>query len=114
NTVDIVGGYEYSKFKTKLLMARGIDFFTDAYTFNSLNAAVTRTDSSDAKESRLASFFGRANVGFNDRYFLTGVLRYDGSSRFAVGHKWALFPALSGSWNLKQEGFMGGGPFSDL
>jgi iron complex outermembrane receptor protein len=53
-------------------------------------------------------------VGFNERFFLTGVLRYDGSSRFAEGQKWALFPALSGSWNLKQESFMQGGAFSDF
>ena len=114
NTLDLVGGYEYSKFKTNWVMGQGKDFFTDAYGFNSLDAAVTRTTASSAAESRLAAFFGRANVGFRDRYFLTGVLRYDGSSRFAVGHKWALFPALSGSWNLKREGFMQGGPFSDL
>src|SRR2546426_315584 len=114
NSLNVVGGYEYSKFSTNLLVALGKDFFTDAFGFNGLSAAVTRIDSSDAKKSRLASFFGRANIGFNDRYFFTGVLRYDGSSRFALGHKWALFPALSGSWNLKQEGFMQGGPFSEL
>ncbi len=113
-SLDVVGGYEYSKFKTNYVQAVGKGFFTDAYGFNSLNAALTRTDSSYASESRLASFFGRANVGFKDRYFLTGVLRYDGSSKFAPGHKWGLFPALSASWRLSQEGFMAGGPFSDL
>src|SRR6266446_4746379 len=113
-SLNVVGGYEYSKFKTNWVLGKGVGFFTDAFSFNSLDAADTRTSASNATESRLASFFGRANVGFNDRYFFTGVLRYDGSSRFAVGHKWALFPALSGSWNLKQEGFMQGGPFSEL
>ncbi|OLD89203.1 MAG: hypothetical protein AUG85_02315, partial [Gemmatimonadetes bacterium 13_1_20CM_4_66_11] len=114
NSLDLVGGYEYSKFKTNWVMGQGKDFFTDAYGFNSLAAATTRTTASSAAESRLASFFGRASIGLNNRFFLTGVTRYDGSSRFAAGHKWALFPALSGSWNLKQEGFMQGGPFSEL
>ena len=114
NSLDFVGGYEYSKFKTNWVMGQGKDFFTDAYGFNSLAAAVTRTTASSAAESRLASFFGRASIGFNNRFFVTGVTRYDGSSRFAAGHKWALFPAVSGSWNLKQEGFMQGGPFSEL
>src|SRR5882762_9700418 len=113
-SLNVVGGYEFSKFKTNWVLGKGVGFFTDRLSFNSLDAAATRTTSSNATESRLASFFGRANVGFNDRYFFTGVLRYDGSSRFAAGHKWALFPALSGSWNLKQEGFMQGGPFSEL
>jgi len=114
NSLNIVGGYEYSKFKTDWVLGKGIGFFTDAYGFNALDAATTRTTASSAAESRLASFFGRANVGFNDRFFLTGVLRYDGSSRFSAGNKWALFPGVSGSWNLKQEGFMQGGPFSQF
>jgi TonB-dependent starch-binding outer membrane protein SusC len=114
NTLNVVGGYEYSKFKTNWVMGRGIGFFTDAYGFHSLDAAVTKSTASTASEARLASFFGRANVGFNERFFLTGVLRYDGSSRFSEGNKWALFPALSASWNLMQEGFMDGGTFSEF
>jgi iron complex outermembrane receptor protein len=96
------------------VQAEGIGFFSDAFGINDLNPATTRTSSSNLDKSVLASFFGRANVGFNDRVFVTGVLRYDGSSKFAVGHKWALFPALSASWRLSQESFMAGGPFSDL
>jgi iron complex outermembrane receptor protein len=111
---DVVGGYEYSKFRTNLFMAQGIGYFTDAFSFNKLDAAVTRNDSSDAAESRLVSFLSRANYGYKDRFFVTGVLRYDGSSRFAEGHKWALFPGLSASWHLSQEEFMRGSPFSDL
>lgn len=112
NTIDFVGGYEYSKFDDNSVTATGIGFFTDAFTFNNLNAAVTRTDFSDAEESRLASFFGRANVGYHDEIYVTGVLRYDGSSKFATGHKWAAFPGLSASWNLKQK--MQNTPFSDF
>ena len=114
HSLNVVGGYEYSKFTTNYVLGKGIGFFTDAYSFNALDAANSRTTASNATESRLASFFGRANLGLNDRFFVTGVMRYDGSSRFAAGHKWALFPGLSASWNLKQQGFMQGGPFSQF
>ena len=114
NSLDVVGGYEYSKFRSNWVQAEGIGFFTDTYGFNNLSAATTRNASDSTYEFRLASFFGRANVGFKDRYFVTGVVRYDGSSKFAVGHKWGLFPALSASWRLSQEKFLQGGPFSDL
>jgi len=114
NSLDWVGGYEYSKFQTSSITAQGIGFFTDAFSFNNLNAATTRTTFSDATEARLASFFTRANFGLNDRFYVTGVLRYDGSSRFATGHKWAAFPGLSGSWHLSKESFLQNGPFSDL
>ena len=113
-SLDVVGGYEYSKFKSNWVQAEGIGFFTDTYGFNNLSAATTRNASDSAYEFKLASVFGRANVGFKDRYFLTGVVRYDGSSKFAVGHKWGLFPAISASWRLSQEKFLQGGPFSDL
>jgi TonB-dependent starch-binding outer membrane protein SusC len=114
HSFDVVGGYEYTKFKSNLVMARGIGFFTDAFGFNKLDAAVTRTDSSWAEDWRLVSFFSRANYGYKDRFFLTGVLRYDGSSRFAVGHRWGVFPGLSASWHLSQEEFLRNSPFSDL
>ena len=63
-------------------------------------------------ESKLVSFFGRANYGFANKYFLTGVLRYDGSSRLAEGNKWSTFPALSASWRLSEEGFMQNRPLA--
>ena len=113
-SLDVVGGYEYSKFRSNWVQAEGIGFFTDTYGFNNLSAATTRNASDSSYEFKLASVFGRANVGFKDRYFLTGVVRYDGSSKFAVGHKWGVFPAISGSWRLSQEKFLQGGPFSDL
>jgi TonB-linked SusC/RagA family outer membrane protein len=114
HSIDVVGGYEYSKFTKKLVMGQGIGYVTDALMFNSLDAAATLRDSSEADQSRLVSFLSRANYGYKDRFFVTGVLRYDGSSKFAEGHKWALFPGLSASWHLSQEGFMRSGPFSDL
>src|SRR5207302_5437401 len=89
NSLDVVGGYEYSKFNSDGFQAQGIGFFTDATTFQNLGAANTRSISSSSSQSVLASFFTRANYGFKDKYFITGVLRYDGSSKFAAGHKWA-------------------------
>ena len=114
HSLDVVGGYEYSKFTKNVAMGQGIGFVTDALLFNSLDAAATLRDSSYANESRLVSFLSRANYGFRDRFFVTGVLRYDGSSKFAEGHQWALFPGLSASWHLTQQEFLRGGPFSDL
>jgi len=113
HSLDVVGGYEYSKFTKNVAMGQGIGFVTDALKYNALDAAGTLRDSTDASESRLVSFLSRANYGYKDRFFVTGVLRYDGSSKFAEGHKWALFPGLSASWHLTQGGVVSG-PFSDL
>ena len=112
--LDIVGGYEYTNFKSSLFMGEGTGFFTDAFKYNNLGAATSRTDSSWAEEWKLASFFTRANVGIGDRFFLTGILRYDGSSRWSEGNQWGVFPGLSASWNLSNEGFASSLPFSEL
>jgi iron complex outermembrane receptor protein len=66
------------------------------------------------EQSRLVSFFSRANYSYKDRYFLTGVIRRDGSSRFGAGNKWAVFPAFSAGWKISDESWMQGKGFSNL
>jgi TonB-linked SusC/RagA family outer membrane protein len=114
--VDAVAGYEYSEYENDEFWIDVRNFLTDAFSFNNIGAsnAQTRNTFSWAEDSRLVSFFGRANYSFRDRYFLTGVLRRDGSSRFGEGNKWAVFPAVSASWRISKEPFMSGLPFSDL
>lgn len=54
----------------------------------------------------LASFMGRFNYAFKDKYLATVSARYDGSSRLAEGHKWVLFPSVALAWRIKSEPFM--------
>jgi iron complex outermembrane receptor protein len=58
------------------------------------------------EDSRLVSFFGRANYSFDETYYITGVLRRDGASQFGAGNKWALFPAVSASWRVSKGDFL--------
>ena len=113
--IEVVGGYEYNDYSRGGFGAEGRDFVTDAFNFHNLGggAQLVRPFSWH-EDSRLVSFFSRANYSLNDRYYLTGVVRYDGSSRFGAGNKWALFPAISGSWRISEEDFLRDGPFSDL
>lgn len=57
------------------------------------------------KES-LASFFGRVNYDYDNKYMATAVLRIDGSSKFARGHRWGYFPSVSVGWAISEEAFM--------
>ncbi|MDD2595189.1 MAG: TonB-dependent receptor [Bacteroidales bacterium] len=56
-------------------------------------------------ENFLVSFFGRLNYNYDERYFLTATVRYDGTSRFA-NNKWGFFPSAAFAWNVKNEGFL--------
>lgn len=108
HSLDMVGGYEYEKYNTEEFVAEGKGYVSDAFSFNNLaGASVLVPPTSFLEERKYVSFFGRANYGFKDRYFLTGVLRYDGASQFGTGHKWGLFPALSASWHVHQGGSTG-------
>ena len=54
----------------------------------------------------LQSFFGRLNYNFKERYLFEANVRFDGSSRFAKGNRWGIFPSFSGAWRLTEEPFM--------
>lgn len=53
----------------------------------------------------LMSFLGRINYNLKDKYFLSGTIRRDGSSRFGPGNKWGVFPSVSAGWQVSDEEF---------
>lgn len=56
--------------------------------------------------SSLLSFFGNVNYNYKQKYYVSGILRRDGSSRFSDGHKWGTFYSVSAGWNLDSEDFI--------
>jgi len=54
----------------------------------------------------LASYFGRVNYDYANKYMLEGVLRFDGSSKFGPDDRWGTFPAVSVGWVISREDFM--------
>lgn len=57
-------------------------------------------------EGGLASFFGRVNYNFKEKYMASVVMRADGSSNFKRGHRWGYFPSVSAGWVITNEDFM--------
>ena len=71
--------------------------------------------SSNYVKWQLASFMGRINYSYKDRYLLTASARYDGSSRLSPGNKWVMFPSAALAWRINEEEFMKGtSTFSNL
>ena len=72
---------------------RGLEGYRNTFPNNYLyelgsGDKATATNNSSLEEYALLSFFGRINYSLKDRYLLEANLRYDGSSRFADGHRW--------------------------
>ena len=55
---------------------------------------------------RMASYFGRLNYAFADKYLFEMNLRADASSRFKRGNRWGVFPGFSAGWRLSEESFI--------
>ena len=57
-------------------------------------------------KTSLASYFGRLDYNFDERYMIQFTLRRDGSSVFGTNNKWATFPAVSLGWNVLNEPYL--------
>ncbi len=101
-----LGGFQYLTNNYNNLYARrqGNNF----EQFEEIDAydPTVQTNSGYTNEWALMSYFGRLNYGFAGKYLLEANVRYDGSSRFANGYKWGVFPSFSGAWRFSAEPFM--------
>jgi TonB-dependent starch-binding outer membrane protein SusC len=61
----------------------------------------------------LQSYYGRFNIGINDKYLITATVRTDGSTRFGGNNKYGVFPSAAFKWRLSDESFTPDA-FSDL
>lgn len=102
-----MAGFEAIRNSGKGLYASDMDFPVEQkeliYIGNGLGIKVS---SQNEYASTLASFFGRINYDFKEKYYLSGTLRRDGSSRFTGNNKWGTFYSVSAGWVLTQENFL--------
>lgn len=106
NRVNAVVGFTAQTSQSKGAVAEAAGFATDAFEYNNLATGITNVaPRSAASEWALASYLGRVNYIFDDRYLFTFTLRADGSSRFGEGKKWGYFPSAAIGWNLNNEKF---------
>ncbi|WP_195581853.1 TonB-dependent receptor [Phocaeicola vulgatus] len=53
-----------------------------------------------------ASWVGRINYSYMDKYLIETILRADASAKFPQNSRWGYFPSVSLGWVLSQESFM--------
>ncbi|NLR67206.1 TonB-dependent receptor [Chitinophaga varians] len=56
-------------------------------------------------EDGRASYIGRLNYNYADKYILEGAFRYDGSVKFSPSKRWGFFPSFSAVWRISEEPF---------
>jgi len=103
---DILAGQELIKYSYEEFSAGRNDFAIETPEYMYLNVGTGDMRVGGwATAYSLASFFGKLNYNYDNRYLLSGTLRHDGSSRFGENNRWGTFPAFSLGWRISQENF---------
>ncbi|BAV05416.1 TonB-linked outer membrane protein, SusC/RagA family [Filimonas lacunae] len=103
HTVNVVAGTSYTKNSTlnRYSHAENVD---PNYTV--LDNGDNKTTSGYKDEYSFFGEFGRLNYSYANKYLLTANIRRDGSSRFAPGNKYGVFPGISAGWRISNEEFI--------
>ena len=108
HNLTVLGGFTLEEFDNRRVVASSRGFISDVTGTNLLQSG--DGDEGDNVESgrninRLNSFIGRINYTLFDKYLLTASVRADGTSRFAEGNKYAVFPSVALAWRISDESF---------
>lgn len=109
NNLEVVAGHSWQHDHFTGFSAQGTQPFLDYLESNDLSNLLSVKPGdiqSYNNGNTLISFFGRALYNYNMKYFVTGTIRRDGSSRFGANHKWGWFPSASAMWNITGEDFL--------
>lgn len=103
--IDLLGGHESIVYKNQ-----GFGAASSGQTDIRMTGVNQGTDfnqpSYSSSETSQNSFFVRMSYNFDDKYFLDGTFRTDGSSLFGENNKYANFYSFGGMWNMKKENFL--------
>lgn len=98
--------------ETRIERSRGLSAYSEGQTDSRLlllphGTTVAPGDLGDSFGEEVAnSLFANAEYNYKEKYYVTGSIRRDGSSKFAPGHRWGTFWSAGAKWNLKKEDFL--------
>ena len=101
--LNVVVGQTYEEEYTDELTGWGVNF-PEPYFLQLQNASSTYSSSYEYKHA-IASYIGRINYNYDEKYLLSAVVRRDGSSRLSKNIRWGTFPSVSVGWRIDKEKF---------
>lgn len=103
----VLAGTEAVKNTVSFFSATGKEFALETVDYFQLSAASGEKNASGGETGfSLFSYFGKVNYSFASKYLMSATLRRDGSSRFGINNRFAVFPAASAGWRISEEAFM--------
>ena len=110
--LDATAGYEALSSKQYYINSAANNYPTDKLISSSIASTPTEASASWSDYSFIY-LFARANVSYKNRYFLSGSIRRDGSSRFPENNRYGIFPSGSVGWDISKETFFAPVKFVD-
>lgn len=101
--INAVVGQTFERELYHTLTGKGVNM-PEPYYLQVNNAEETDATSYES-EHVLASYIGRINYDFNEKYLISATARRDGSSRLSSNDRWDWFPSVSGGWRMEREEF---------
>jgi len=98
----------------KNLFGRRTGFLTNDILDLNAGDPTTATNSGGSGEWAMESYLGRLNYNYDNRYIVTGTIRWDGSANFGPENRWGMFPSISAAWRINNEKFFDVPVISDL
>lgn len=102
----VLGGYSQEYYKVDGFWASRDNMPFDNIDVLGVGSSNKQNGNTDTKDVAIQSWFARVNYDYNGKYLFEANIRADGSSRFAKGHRWGIFPSFSTGWNINREEFM--------
>ena len=103
--LDVLGAYEAESYQTDKAVGEKSKLPSGQLTEPD-NAAILNSFVSPPQAYRMLSYISRLNYNYDDRYYLAGSFRRDGSSRLSPDNRWGNFWSVSGMWHITNEAFM--------
>lgn len=108
HNLNVMVGYSVDEAIYKSTYINKYDYPTDLLP--TLNQGVTIVDAqNDARTNKsseaMIGSFARVMYDYASKYYITGSIRRDGSSKFGAESKWGIFPSFSAAWRASDENF---------
>ncbi|WP_461398368.1 SusC/RagA family TonB-linked outer membrane protein [Flavitalea sp.] len=109
SSIDALAGYTAQETYTDLTSVTAKNFSNDLVPEITAQGAAAGSfllnGNTGKSTTTLVSYLGRVLYNYDQRYYISGSIRADGSSRFGPQNRYGVFPSVSGGWNISNENF---------
>ncbi|MGQ8338809.1 TonB-dependent receptor [Sunxiuqinia sp. A32] len=110
HSISAMLGHTFLQNKHIMFSGYGVGFASNSLQVLDASSNDTQRAYGNEWNNSLQSVFGRINYNYKEKYLFESNIRYDGSSKFAKGNRYGLFPSFSAGWRISEEDFLKDNP----